>query len=418
MPPKAKAATGGKGKGRAPAKRKLAEEFPPGEVLTDNAKKSWKLGAPIGQGGFGLIYLADENSAKPVGSDARYVIKVLDTLEYIHKHEYVHADIKASNLMLSYSDPSQVYLVDYGLAYRYCPEGVQKEYKEDPKRCHDGTIEFTSIDAHKGASNPSRRADLEILGYCLVQWLCGRLPWEDKLQDPSTCRDNISEFMKKCFPSQDKPEELQKYMEEVKTLGYQDQPPYDKLRSILQTGLKTLQLKDDGKLEFGTVNRTATPQPVLVFLFLSLSFSVHMEDSTGDMVVASRGVTRPRRWLLYAIIPPICSPQRALHSDHEVAIVKMETKMESGGGPGEGNQTETKEEDSIDGEESPVKKKRVYKKKEVNGVKKSPVKSPKPKKHFLNSQKWPRRLHQDSPKSPEADLRKPHLKLLAPFVLL
>lgn len=49
MPPKVK--------GRAPAKRKLAEEFPPGEVLTDTAKKAWKLGPPVGQGGFGLIYL-------------------------------------------------------------------------------------------------------------------------------------------------------------------------------------------------------------------------------------------------------------------------------------------------------------------------------------------------------------------------
>lgn len=51
MPPKSK----------APAKRKLAEEFPPGEVLTDVGKKSWKLGAPIGQGGFGLIYLGKSN---------------------------------------------------------------------------------------------------------------------------------------------------------------------------------------------------------------------------------------------------------------------------------------------------------------------------------------------------------------------
>ncbi|CAB1335485.1 unnamed protein product [Coregonus sp. 'balchen'] len=64
------------GKGRGPAKRKLAEEFPPGEVLTDTSKKSWKLGAPIGQGGFGLLYLADENTSKPVGADAPYVIKV------------------------------------------------------------------------------------------------------------------------------------------------------------------------------------------------------------------------------------------------------------------------------------------------------------------------------------------------------
>ncbi|XP_045919117.1 serine/threonine-protein kinase VRK1 isoform X1 [Micropterus dolomieu] len=345
MPPKSKAA----GKGRAPAKRKLAEEFPPGEVLTDTGKKAWKLGAPIGQGGFGLIYLADENSAKPVGEDARYVIKVepsdngplfselkfymraakpdliqswmkshklkslgvprywgsglherdggryrfmvvdrlgtdlqkkfeecgrrfprklvlqlglrlLDILEYIHEHEYVHADIKASNLVLSHSDPNQVYLVDYGLAYRYAPDSVLKEYKEDPKRCHDGTIEFTSIDAHKGAS-ASRRSDLEILCYCMVQWLCGRLPWEDKLQDPLYVRDsklrsqeNISEFMTKCFSPQDKPDEIQRFMEEVKSLGYQDKPPYDKLRSILQAGLKAIQAKDDGKLEFTPVS--------------------------------------------------------------------------------------------------------------------------------------------------------------------
>ncbi|XP_072314144.1 serine/threonine-protein kinase VRK1 [Eucyclogobius newberryi] len=409
MPPKAKSAGGGKA--RAPAKRKLAEEFPPGEVLTDTGKKAWKLGAPIGQGGFGLIYLADENSTKPVGSDARYVIKVepsesgplfselkfymraakpelihnwmkshklkslgvpkywgsglhekggrkyrfmvidrlgtdlqkkfeecgkrfprklvlqlglrlLDTLEYIHEHEYVHADIKASNLMLSNSNPNQVYLVDYGLAYRYCPEGVLKEYKEDPKRCHDGTIEFTSIDAHKGAT-PSRRGDLEILGYCLVQWLCGRLPWEDKLQDANyvgvskmKSRDNLSEFMKKCFPSQDKPDELQRFMEEVWTLEYKDRPPYDKMRSILQAGLQALAAQGDGKLEFGAANGTAPPKKV---------------------------TKRKQK----AVVEEV--------------------------------------EDDVDEEESPPKKKRVTKKKEVNGVKKAPRKSPKPKKALPKS---------------------------------
>ncbi|XP_054652001.1 serine/threonine-protein kinase VRK1 isoform X2 [Dunckerocampus dactyliophorus] len=333
------------GKGRAPAKRKLAEEFPPGEVLTDTRKKLWKLGAPVGQGGFGVLYLADEDSPKPVGRDARFVIKVepydsgplfcelrfyiraakpdpikswmkchrlkylgvprywgsghhdrggkryrfmvidrlgtdlqrkfeesgkrfprkltlqiglrlLDILEYIHNNEYVHADIKASNLMLGYSDPNQVYLADYGLAYRYAPEGSHKDYKEDPKKCHDGTIEFTSIDAHKGVA-ASRRGDLEILCYCMVQWLCGSLPWEDKLQDPLYVRDykirsqkSISEFMAKCFPSQDRPDEIQRFMEEVTSLGYQETPRYDKLRSILQAGLTTIQACDDGMLDF------------------------------------------------------------------------------------------------------------------------------------------------------------------------
>lgn len=54
MPPKK---ADGVKKARAPAKRKLAEEFPSGEVLTDNAKKKWKLGSAVGQGGFGLLYL-------------------------------------------------------------------------------------------------------------------------------------------------------------------------------------------------------------------------------------------------------------------------------------------------------------------------------------------------------------------------
>lgn len=52
--------------------------------------------------------------------------------------------------------------MDYGLAYRYSPEGVPKEYKEDPKRCHDGTIEFTSIDAHKGVGNKLELSNLSV----------------------------------------------------------------------------------------------------------------------------------------------------------------------------------------------------------------------------------------------------------------
>ncbi|XP_058256046.1 serine/threonine-protein kinase VRK1 [Hemibagrus wyckioides] len=353
MPPKAKAA----GKAKAPAKRKLAEEFPPGEVLTDTAKKSWKLGKPVGQGGFGLLYLASDDTSKAVGDNAPYVIKVepsdngplfselkfymraakpeligawiksrklkylgvpkywgsglhekggkryrfmvmdrfgtdlqkkfeesgkkfprklvlqlglrlLDILEYIHDHEYVHADVKASNLLLSHKNPNQVYLVDYGLAYRFSPEGVPKEYKEDPKRCHDGTIEFTSIDAHHGVS-PSRRGDLEILGYCMIQWLCSRLPWEDKLQNPVyvrdskiRCRNNIREFIKSCFSAGQEPDEMIKFMEEVKTLGYTDKPDYAKLRSVLQQGLKSIGSTDDDKLDFTVAVSGAGPSSV------------------------------------------------------------------------------------------------------------------------------------------------------------
>ena len=44
----------------------------------------------------------------------------------------------------------QVYLLDYGLVYRFNPEGNHEEYKVNPKRKHDGTLEFTCRDAHNG----------------------------------------------------------------------------------------------------------------------------------------------------------------------------------------------------------------------------------------------------------------------------
>lgn len=44
----------------------------------------------------------------------------------------------------------QVYLADYGLSYRYCPNGNHKQYQENPRKGHNGTIEFTSLDAHRG----------------------------------------------------------------------------------------------------------------------------------------------------------------------------------------------------------------------------------------------------------------------------
>lgn len=45
-------------------------------------------------------------------------------------------------------------------------------------------------------------------------------------------------------------DELGKFMQEVKSLGYTDKPDYAKLRSILQQGLKSIGVSDDKKLDF------------------------------------------------------------------------------------------------------------------------------------------------------------------------
>lgn len=33
------------------------------------------------------------------------------------------------------------------------------------------------------AKAPSRRGDIQILGFCLLHWLCGSLPWENDLKN-------------------------------------------------------------------------------------------------------------------------------------------------------------------------------------------------------------------------------------------
>lgn len=44
-----------------------------------------------------------------------------------------------------------MYLVGYCHAFRFCPGGQHVEYREASRTPHEGTTEFISMDAHKGA---------------------------------------------------------------------------------------------------------------------------------------------------------------------------------------------------------------------------------------------------------------------------
>ena len=70
-------------------------------------------------------------------------------------------------------------------------------------------------------------------------------------------------------------------MEEVKSLSYTDKPAYQKLRSILQAGLKSIGAKDDDKLDFSTqVNGAGPSSPVKV------SIHTHTHTPVGGVCVS------------------------------------------------------------------------------------------------------------------------------------
>ncbi|XP_057596622.1 serine/threonine-protein kinase VRK2 isoform X2 [Hippopotamus amphibius kiboko] len=120
-----------------------------GSGITEFKGKSYRF-MVMERLGIDLQKISDQNGTFKKSTVLQLGIRMLNVLEYIHENEYVHGDIKAANLLLGYRNPDRVYLADYGLCYRYCPNGNHKQYQENPRKGHNGTMEFTSLDAHKG----------------------------------------------------------------------------------------------------------------------------------------------------------------------------------------------------------------------------------------------------------------------------
>lgn len=181
--------------------------------------------------------------------------RILDVLQYIHSNEYVHADISAENIYIKPGQQSQVYLVGYCHAFRYCPGGQHVEYREASRTAHEGTVEFISLDAHKGAA-PSRRSDLQSLGYCMLRWHTGTLPWTVLTQPDQVATqkqrymEDVPALLSQCFGKKRVSSAFQTYLTAVMALRYSEQPDYSALKAGLSAALQQLGGSLDQPLSF------------------------------------------------------------------------------------------------------------------------------------------------------------------------
>lgn len=148
----------------------------------------------------------------------------------------------------------KIYLLDYGLASKYLlSNGEHKDFCPDERKAHAGTLMFCSRDAHKGA--PSRRSDLESLGYNMIYWLTGSLPWAEDTDDPdlverkkNKCLQDIPNFLNFCFNGEC-PKFLMDYFIYVGKLEFQQRPDYNFCRRLFSRAVTEYGYKDDLKLD-------------------------------------------------------------------------------------------------------------------------------------------------------------------------
>ncbi|XP_071453858.1 nucleosomal histone kinase 1 [Hetaerina americana] len=202
--------------------------------------------------GRNLWSIFEENNRRfPTSTVFKIALQIIDVLQYIHEKDYVHGDIKGTNLLLGLKKGTEnrVYLVDYGLAGKYST----KEFKPDKKRAHNGTIEYTSRDAHLGVQ--TRRGDLEVLGYNLLHWIVSRLPWEGDLQDPVKVQKMKEDFMKNVPSSikklkSDVPVAIEQFLNYTKSLAHDEEPDYNHCRKLFKDGMKGCRDASGDKLLF------------------------------------------------------------------------------------------------------------------------------------------------------------------------
>ena len=159
-------------------------------------------------------------------------------IEYIHARCFIHRDIKPDNFLMGIGRRgSQVNVIDFGLAKKYRDPRTHLHIPYRENKNLTGTARYASVNTHLGIEQ-SRRDDLESLGYVLIYFCRGSLPWQGL--KAATKRQKYDRIMEKKMTTPNNilckglPSEFLEYMNYVKTLRFDDKPDYPYLRKLFR----------------------------------------------------------------------------------------------------------------------------------------------------------------------------------------
>jgi serine/threonine protein kinase len=151
-------------------------------------------------------------------------IQLLYLLKAIHDKGLVHRDIKPDNFLLGLNDDChKLFLIDFGLCKTFLQDNKHIEMKRTSSLI--GSMTFASINAHQ-YTELSRRDDLESLGYMLVYFVLGQLPWRE-IDFSGGDVDEIIKYKTEILDRTDVPCVLREYMTYVRNLEFKEKPNYE-----------------------------------------------------------------------------------------------------------------------------------------------------------------------------------------------
>lgn len=159
-------------------------------------------------------------------------IQCIEILEYIHKKGIIHRDIKPNNFMLK---NDIIYIIDFGLSCKYTNNDKHIAFSSNGPLI--GTLRYASINVHLGIT-PSRRDDMESLGYMLIYLAKGSLPWQG-LSGKNTGEQKQLVAAKKLCTSVNVlcdglPDYFGKYIAYCRNLNFTDTPDYSFLINLFK----------------------------------------------------------------------------------------------------------------------------------------------------------------------------------------
>jgi serine/threonine protein kinase len=166
-------------------------------------------------------------------------IEMIKRIRYIHSKYYIHRDIKPDNFMVGRGEnEKKLYIIDFGLAKKYYSVSKAQHIKFVTGKHLTGTARYCGRNAHRGYEQ-GRRDDIESIGYVLMYFLLGVLPWQGLRVKKN--EDQFEKIAQKKYSTtfeeltEGQPEEFLLYFKHCDNLHFETKPNYVYLIELFQT---------------------------------------------------------------------------------------------------------------------------------------------------------------------------------------